>query len=74
MGKLMEKIIAKRVNANIEAANLLPVMQFRSRAYYMAIDAIATLVHHIQATRATENAGALLLFDISSFFDNVNPA
>ena len=34
---------------------------------------VATLVHHIQATKATNNAGALLLFDISGFFDNINP-
>ena len=38
-----------------------------------AIDAIMVLVHRIQATHATDNAGALLLFNISSFYDNLNP-
>jgi len=47
--------------------------QFGSRPHHNAIDTVATLVHKIQATRQTGNAGALLLFDISGFFDNVNP-
>jgi hypothetical protein len=37
------------------------------------MDAITTLVYKIQATQQTGNMGALLLFDISSFFNNVNP-
>jgi hypothetical protein len=71
--KLLEKIVAKRVNANIISANLLPMSQFGSRPQYNALDAITTLTHKIQATRQTGNVGALLLFDISGFFDNVNP-
>ena len=47
--------------------------QFGSRPAHSAIDAVATLVHRIQATHTTNNAGALLLFDISGFFDNINP-
>jgi hypothetical protein len=31
------------------------------------------LIHRIQATRAAKKVGALLLFDISGFFDNINP-
>ena len=47
--------------------------QFGSRPHHSTIDAVATLVHKIQGTRATGHAGALLLFDISGFFDNINP-
>ena len=47
--------------------------QFGSRPKHNAIDAVASLVHKIQSTVATGHAGALLLFDISGFFDNVNP-
>jgi hypothetical protein len=47
--------------------------QFGSRPKHNAIDAVASLVHKIQGTVATSHAGALLLFDISGFFDNVNP-
>ena len=72
MGKVFERIVAKRVNNDIEAHGLLSMSQFGSRPAHCTVDAVATLVHRIQATRATNNAGALLLFDISGFFDNVN--
>jgi len=74
IGKLMEKIVTKRFNRDILIHNLLPSTQFRSRPHHTAIDAVAVLVHHIQATHTTDNAGALLLFDISGFYDNLNPA
>jgi len=47
MGKLMEKIIAKQINADIEATNLLPMTQFSSQAHHTAIDTITTLVYQI---------------------------
>jgi hypothetical protein len=72
VGKLLEKIVAKRINANIELFNLLPMSQFRSRPHYSTIDTVATLVHKIQGMQATSHAGTLLLFDISGFFDNIN--
>ena len=71
--KLMEKIIAQRVNADTSRASLIPMTQFGSRPHHNATDTVATLVHRIQATRATGHVGALLLFDIASFFDTVNP-
>jgi hypothetical protein len=46
--------------------------QFRSHPHHTAIDVVATLIHHIQATHATNNAGVLLLFDISGFFNNLD--
>jgi hypothetical protein len=72
-GKLLEKIVAKRINDDIQTHDLLPMTQFGSRPYHSAVDAAAVLVHRIQATRAAKRAGALLLFDISGFFDNINP-
>jgi hypothetical protein len=45
----LEKIVAKRVNADIIFANLLSMSQFSSRPKHNTIDAIATLVHKIQA-------------------------
>jgi hypothetical protein len=47
IAKLLEKIVAKRVNADIISANLLPISQFGSRPKHNAIDAVATLVHKI---------------------------
>jgi hypothetical protein len=72
-GKALEKVVANRINADILKYDILPPTQFGSRPHHNAIDAVATLVHHIQAMRAANCAGALLLFDISSFFDNLNP-
>ena len=72
-GKLLEKIIAKRINDNIQAHDLLPMTQFGSRPHHSAIDTAGASVHRIQATRAVKRAGTLLLFDISGFFNNVNP-
>ena len=46
-GKLMEKIVAKRVNIDISTNTLLPMTQFGSRPYHNTINAIATLVHQI---------------------------
>jgi hypothetical protein len=71
-GKLLEKIVAKCIYFNIEQHDLLPMTQYGSRPKHNAIDAAASLVHKIQGTIATGHAGALLLFDISGFFDNVN--
>ena len=72
-GKLMEKIITKRVNHDIAAANLLSISQFGLHPHYTAVDAVTTLVHRIQATHATGHTATLLLFDISRFFNNMNP-
>jgi hypothetical protein len=74
MGKLLKKIIAKQFNADIEQYYLLPITQFGSCPQHCAINVVTTLVYRIQATWASGHAGALLLFDISSFFDNINPA
>jgi hypothetical protein len=70
---VLEKIVANRINADILNHDILPSTQFGSRPHHNAVDAVATLVHRIQATRAANCAGALLLFDISGFFDNLNP-
>jgi hypothetical protein len=72
-GKLLEKIVAKRINSDIQRYDLLPMTQFRSRPQHNTLDAIATLVHKIQGTLHMGHSGALILFDISSFFDSINP-
>jgi hypothetical protein len=72
-GKLLEKIVAKRINADIQEFDLLPMMQYGSRPQHNTMDAVATLVHKIQGTLHTGPVGALILFDISSFFDSINP-
>jgi len=71
-GKLMEKIVVKWVNIDIETNQLIPMLQFRLRLHHTTINAVAILVHCIQAMHATGNIGTLLLFNISGFFDNIN--
>ena len=72
--KLLEKIVAKWINDDIQAHDLLPATQFRSQPHHSVIDAASALVHQIQATWVAKRTSALLLFDISGFFDNLNPA
>ena len=49
MGKLLEKVIAKQVNANINVFHLLPPSQFGLQPHHCAINAVSTLVHRIQS-------------------------
>jgi len=72
IGKVLEKIVAKRFNCNIEAFDLLPMTQFGSQRHHTAMDTAAVLTHRIQATRASGHTGTLILFNISGFFDNIN--
>jgi hypothetical protein len=51
MGKVLKQIVAKRINHNIEQFSLLSMSQFGSCPAHSTIDAVATLVHRIQATR-----------------------
>jgi hypothetical protein len=50
VGKVLEKIVACQINTDIESFGILPMTQFGSWPHYNAIDAVVTLVHHIQAT------------------------
>jgi hypothetical protein len=46
-GKLLEKIIAKWINDDIQAYDLLPMTQFGSHPHHLVINVAAILVHHI---------------------------
>jgi hypothetical protein len=46
-GKVLEKIVANQINADILKYDILPPTQFGSRPHHNAVDAIATLVHRI---------------------------
>ena len=71
-GKLLEKIVATRVLADVNTYNLIPPNQFGSRDYHCAADAALIVAHNAQACIASRHVGALILFDIQGFFDNVN--
>ena len=72
-GKLLEKVIAKRITNDIALyPAILPANQFGSRPQHNTTDAALTLVHRIQATRSSGYHAALILFDISGFFDHID--
>jgi hypothetical protein len=45
IGKVLEKIITNRINANIFKYDILPSTQFESRPHHNAVDADTTLVY-----------------------------
>jgi len=71
-GKLLEKIIAKRVLYDIHNHDILPPTQFRSHNYHCAVDAALCLVHNAQAAVRASLVASVILFDIQGFFDNIN--
>ena len=71
-GKLLEKIIAKRILNDIHLYDILPPTQFGSRDYHCAVDAALCLVHNAQAAIRASFVASVVLFDIQGFFDNIN--
>ena len=71
-GKLLEKIVAKRFLSDINLYSLLPNNQFGSRDYHSAVDAAMCLMHQAEGAISAGRCAAVILFDISGFFDNLN--
>ena len=71
-GKLLEKIVAKRILLDAARFNLLPPRQFGSRDYHTASDTVLCATHTIQASVKAGKVTALLLFNIQGFFDNLH--
>jgi len=71
-GKLLEKIVAKRVLLEANCFHLFPLTQFGSCDYHSVIDVAMCLTHSIQSCVKTSHVGTLLLFDIQGFFDNLH--
>ena len=72
-GKLLEKIVASHILHDNLVHQLIPSSQFGSRNYSCAVDAATCLTHNISDTLKSRNAGALILFNIQGFFDNIHP-
>ena len=71
-GKLLEKIIAKRILLDASHFNLLPPKQFGSCDYHTATDVVLSMTHTVQTCVKSGRVAALLLFDIQGFFDNLH--
>jgi len=71
-GKLLKKIIAKHILLDVNHYHLLPPTQFGSRDYHLVVNAAMCLTHSIQSCIKMGHIGALILFDIQGFFDNLH--
>ena len=71
-GKLLEKIVAKRILLEANQFHLLPSSQFGSQDFHSIVDAAMCLTHSIQACVKTSHVGALILFNIQGFFNNLH--
>ena len=72
MSKLLEKVIAKRIQFDLVQHELVPTNQFGGRMHSSCLDAAMTLVHDIQAAHAAGLKTGMVLFDVKGFFDNIN--
>ena len=72
-GKVLEKIIANRFISDSNLHGILPDGQFGSRPYHSATDACSLLRYKAQTTTQSGHIGGVLLFDISRFFDHLDP-
>ena len=70
-GKLLEKLIARRILHDLNTFDILPNSQFGSRDNYCATDAALSLAHTAQQGIRTGNPISVLLFDIQGFYDNI---
>ena len=70
-GKLLEKLVARRILHDLNTFNILPNSQFGSRDNYCATDAALALAHTAQQGLCTGNPVSVLLFDIQGFYDNI---
>ena len=73
-GKVLEKVVTNHFTLDSNLHDILPRAQFGSRPYHSAMDA-CTLLWYKAST--TINAGCIrgtLLFDISCFFDHLDPS
>ena len=72
-GKVLEKIVANRFSSDSNLHGILPQGQFGSRPYHSATDACSLLRYKVQTMTHSGRIGGVLLFDISRFFDHLDP-
>ena len=72
LGKLLEKVVTKRILHDVGAYNLVPTNQFGARPHSSTIHAGLTLTHDIATAHAKGSCCGSLQLDIQGFFDNIN--
>ena len=71
LGKLLEKIVAKRLQYFANALGLLPSNQFGGRERASVTDAVVSLITDIQDAWQHHEVYSILACDVQGFFDNV---
>ena len=73
-GKLLEKVVTSHLSSDVNHFDLLGLGQFGSCTHHSAPDAATALHHKVEQTIKASQVSAVLLFDISHFFDHFNPS
>ena len=71
-GKLLKKIVTKRITFNVGKYELVPFEQFSGRSAASCTDAGLSLVHDIELAWKHGKVASFLAIDIKGFFDNIN--
>jgi hypothetical protein len=71
-GRVLERVLANRMNVDVLRHNVLPMTQF-SRCYNSATDAALSLKQKAASCIQGGRVGLAILFDISGFFDSLSP-
>jgi hypothetical protein len=72
MSKLLEKVVAKRMQYDIVKHKLIHANQFGGCAHSSCLDAGLALLHDVQEAHRQGLKVGILLFDVRGFFNNVN--
>jgi hypothetical protein len=72
LGKLVEKLVAKRITYDLGRYELMPFNQFGGRSNSSCLDAGLSLTHDIQTARKMGLVSSFLAVDMKGFFDHVN--
>ena len=73
-GKVLEKVVTNRLTSDSNLHDILPPSQFGLRPYHSATDASTLLRYKASTTINSGRIGGTLLFDISRFFDHLDPS
>ena len=72
LGKISEKIIARRLTFLANTTNIIHFDQMGSRKQISAIDAVMTLVHDIQLAKHEKKDTSVLFMDVKGAYDHVS--
>ena len=72
LGKLLEKIVAKRLMFDCSHFDLIPAEQFGGVSGASCVDTGLSIVHDIKGAINRTLTASLLTIDVKGFFDNIN--